>query len=158
MGAHVFDASSGGAILWQQSIVPEMVCDNAPTAICTTDAGCPGGSCVSNKVCTKQATQFCTSDADCDTNIPGNFCDDSKGGAITSSAAIDAGRNHVYITTGDCLQQGAIGDAESIMAFDIDTGKLLGEWNTNMGRINDLAFTPDSKILATLDAQANDES
>jgi len=141
-----------GAILWQQSIVPEMVCDNAPTTICTTDAGCPGGSCVSNKVCTKQATQFCTSDADCDTNLPGNFCDDSKGGAITSSAAIDAGRNHVYITTGDCLQQGAIGDAESIMAFDIDTGARLWANRANpVGETADFDYISSPSVFTATD-------
>ncbi len=141
-----------GAILWQQNIVPEKVCDNAPATICTTDAECPGGSCVANKVCTKQATQFCTSDADCDGNITGNFCADSKGGAITSSAAIDASRNHVYITTGDCLQQGAIGDAESIMAFAMDTGARLWANRANpIGETSDFDYISSPSVFTATD-------
>src|SRR5262249_22582820 len=96
-----------------------------------------GGSCISNRVCTKQATQFCTTDADCDGNISGNFCADSVGGAITSSPAVDVARNRVYVTTGDCLAQGAIGDAESIMAFDMDTGARL--WAQRANPPNDIA-------------------
>ncbi len=133
-----------GAILWQQSIVPETVCSNASTTTCTSDLDCVGGSCISNKVCTKQATQFCTSDADCDLGIQGNFCAESRGGAITSSAAIDASRNHVYITTGDCLQQGAIGDAEAIMAFDMDSGARL--W---ANRANPIAETEDFDYISS---------
>jgi len=141
-----------GAILWQQNIVPDKVCDNAPATICASDAECPGGSCVANKVCTKQATQFCTSDADCDTNIAGNFCSDSKGGAITSSAAIDAGRNHVYITTGDCLQQGAIGDAESIMAFDMDSGARLWANRANpIGETSDFDYISSPSVFTATD-------
>jgi polyvinyl alcohol dehydrogenase (cytochrome) len=133
-----------GAILWQSSIVPETVCSNAPATTCTTDAECPGGTCVSNKVCAREATQFCTTDADCNPAITGNFCVESRGGAITSSAAIDAARNHVYVTTGDCLQQGAIGDAESIMAFDVDTGARL--WAT---RANPIGETADFDYIAS---------
>jgi len=141
-----------GAILWQQDIVPATVCSNASMTSCTSDGDCPGGSCVANKICTKQPTQLCTTDADCDTNITGNFCGDSKGGAITSSAAIDASRNHVYITNGDCLQQGAFGDAESIMAFDMDTGARLWANRANpIGETADFDYISSPSVFTATD-------
>jgi polyvinyl alcohol dehydrogenase (cytochrome) len=141
-----------GAIQWQFNVVPEFVCTNAPATVCTTDGDCPGGSCVSNRVCSKQSGQFCQSNADCDSMIAGNTCNESRGGAIWSSAAVDPARNEVYVTTGDCLQQGAIGDAESIMAFDLDTGARLWAHQANsLGETADFDYGSSAAIFSATD-------
>ena len=141
-----------GAIVWELNIVPEMVCDNAPSTICTSSAECGGGTCISNKVCSKEATQFCTTDADCNPLISGNVCLESRGGAVWSSAAVDPVRNQVYVTTGDCLQQGAIGDAESIMAFDLDTGARLWAHRANaIGETADFDYGSSAAIFDATD-------
>jgi polyvinyl alcohol dehydrogenase (cytochrome) len=147
-----------GAVVWQVNVVPEMVCDNAPTTTCTSSAECGGGNCISNRVCSKQATQFCNTTADCNGAISGNVCIESRGGAVWSSAAVDPSRNEVYVSTGDCLQQGAIGDAESLMAFDLDTGARHWAVRANpIGETADFDFGSSPAVFTATDGVTSRE-
>ncbi len=117
------DAATG-AQKWRFNVLPNDVCADDLRKACSTSADCPGSSCVPLLVCRtgngpQMQSQLCESDADC--TAPAT-CQPPLGGGIVSSPAIDTRRRVVYVASGDCVQSGAAGFANAIIALDADTG------------------------------------
>jgi polyvinyl alcohol dehydrogenase (cytochrome) len=150
-GALVALDAATGAEVWRFEPLPERICGTDPQKPCTTDADCPGSSCVPFMVCRagsgpQAQTQLCASDADC--TMPAT-CQPPLGGAVTSSPAIDVGRGAVYVSVGDCVSSGATGFAESLVALDAGTGAL--QWGFTpipAGDLKDLDFVASPNVFA----------
>jgi polyvinyl alcohol dehydrogenase (cytochrome) len=119
------DAATG-AQKWRFDVLPSDVCANDMRHPCGTDGDCPGSRCAPLLVCRTGSgpqlqSQLCASDADC--TAPAT-CQQPLGGGVIASPSIDTQRRVVYVATGDCVQSGATGLANSIIALDADSGAL----------------------------------
>ncbi len=113
-----------GAQKWRFDVLPSHVCADDLRQPCGTDADCPGSRCAPLLVCRsgngpQLQSQLCATDADCTSPAT---CQPPLGGGVISSPSIDAKRRVVYVTTGDCVESGATGLANSIVALDADPG------------------------------------
>jgi len=125
-GAVVALDAATGAQKWRFNVLPDEVCASDTRRPCATDADCPGSRCVPLLVCRagtgpQLQSQLCASNADC--TAPAT-CQGPLGGAVVSSPAVDTARRVVYVATGDCVQFGATGLANAIIALDADSGAL----------------------------------
>jgi outer membrane protein assembly factor BamB len=138
-----------GAEIWQTSTVPEKVCYDDTSVICSdatdcagTDSPCLLGHCDSNPdiACTINAdcpaiflspgtcvtgecwldrATSCSSDADC------SSCNDARGGGITATAAVSADSRDLYMASVGCLSFPSVGSSDSIFRVDAATGAII---------------------------------
>src|SRR5262249_44773713 len=144
------DAGSG-ADLWRFDILPERICGTDTRRACTSDADCPGTSCVPFLVCrsgsgAQDQAQLCASDADC--TAPAT-CQRPLGGGVTSSPAVDEAAGTVYVSVGDCVGSGATGFPESLLALDAETGALHWVFQPiPPGDLSDLDFVASPNLFS----------
>jgi polyvinyl alcohol dehydrogenase (cytochrome) len=147
---HALDAASG-AELWRFDILAERICGTDTRHACTTDADCPGTSCVPFLVCRsgsgeQDQDQLCASDADC--TAPAT-CQRPLGGGVSSSPAIDESTGTVYASVGDCVGSGATGFTESLLALDAGTGTLRWVFQPiAAGDLGDLDFVASPNLFS----------
>jgi outer membrane protein assembly factor BamB len=84
-----------GAILWTRIFVPDDVCDNDTSVVCTSDGDCGGGVC-----------------------RPG------RGAGVTATVALDPSGESVFVNTVGCFTYPSIGDSDSILRLDAATGAV----------------------------------
>jgi len=86
-----------GEVRWSYKAVPDLICRTDTQIECMTNADCPfGGEC-----------------------IPG------LGAAITATVAIDPTGTQVYMNTVGSQKFPSIGDSDSMMRFDAETGQVV---------------------------------
>jgi outer membrane protein assembly factor BamB len=141
-----FDLDTG-AELWRYATVPEGIChadttigcsddtpcpaggspcqidfcDNNPQNACTTNADCPTlfsgpGVCITDQRCGFEPSLTCTTNADCPA------CIEAVGGGVTATPAVSADGETLYLATVGCLSAPSVGNSDSIIALDADSG------------------------------------
>lgn len=147
---YAFDLDTG-AELWRFQTVPDGVCVEDTTVECDKNADCaaPGstcgsgfcaldkreacavdgdcnglfgnsvGPCITDSRCHWDPSLTCTVDADCPS------CIEVSGGGVTSTPAVSADGGTVYIATVGCLSEPSVGESDSIIALDAETGARL---------------------------------
>jgi outer membrane protein assembly factor BamB len=85
-----------GALLWTHATVPDRVCSNDTGIVCTSDAECAPGTCVS-----------------------------ARGAGVTATVAVDASGEAVFMNTVGCYTFPSVGDSDSIFRLDAATGDTV---------------------------------
>ncbi len=145
-----FDLNDG-AMLWETPTIPDKVCiddtsvvctddsdcgvvarclsdvcDNDYETPCTMDGDCPaGGTCVMTSFCEHEEGKSCTVDSDCDA------CILARGGAVTGTIAVDSSGDTIYAASVGCLSFPTVQDADSIYSIDAATGAKNWTFNSS---------------------------
>lgn len=85
-----------GEVLWDLPTIPERICDNDTSVVCTGDEQCNGGTCIRG-----------------------------RGAGVTATAAVDATGEVVYMNTVGCYTFPSIGDSDSMFRVDAATGEVV---------------------------------
>ena len=83
-----------GDLLWERRNVPDMICDTDTSVECVDDSDCPnGGTCLMG-----------------------------RGAGVTATVAIGRTGEDVYVNSVGCFTYPSIGDSDSMMKLDMNTG------------------------------------